>query len=63
MKIPALKAEAHRLAEVLDLVNRQRREIFDLIEKRKMQAITKQHVRQLGPIEKDALFEALRDEP
>lgn len=63
MKIQELQAEAHRLADVLDLASRQRLEIFHLIEKRKMQAITKQHVRTLGTIEKDALLEALRDAP
>jgi hypothetical protein len=61
MTIPQLKAEAFRLAGVLDLANSQRREIRLLIERRRADAVAAQRIAGMDAIEKDALREALGD--
>jgi hypothetical protein len=63
LTVPQLKAEARRLADVLDLVNSQRKQIFEEIERQRAKQAAKNRVSGMTAVEKSALLDELKDAP
>ena len=61
MTIVQLTDEALRLASVLDLVNTQRKKIFELVASRKSNAVMLERVTAMTPVERDAMRTVLAD--